>query len=840
MKKYLMMIGVMMGVFLISIFITSLVINTESQDMTTEMSSATLPVLYTVFNNEKVNINRGYTGEMEGSFLRGPLNPLGENRELSIFVNTFGTLISEMEYEVRTMDMERLIENQKLTDYVNTGKDLTAVIHIKDLILPETEYMLLVKLKLQTGQTATYYIRFIDRQDLGLSEVTAFVKDFSQRTFDKEAAKDIKKYMEPNTDGDNSSFAYVNIHSNFNQLTWGQLDPVLIGEKEMSILDADPENYCIKLKYRVGAKGNTYKVGEYFRVKKGKERMYLMEYERTMDQFIENETEELLVNDKLIHGIMNDKLKYKENEDGNIFCFVQSNRLYCFNSNNNNLARVFSFWDENNDDIRTRFDEHGIKILTIDEQGSMYFLVYGYMNRGDHEGEEGIALYYYDSVVNTIEEQLFIPYGKAYAVLKKNIEALSYLNYDNIFYLYLDGSVYRISLDERKYELVANELDERRFVASNDNRVIAWQPERDVRRYSKLVIMSIDNEKQSEIKGESMDALLPLGFVNDDFVYGKIRMSDINTDVNGTILLPMYSICIMDESGNMLKDYHEEGFYIKNVEFTDNIINLKRLSLDGNGSFIEAPDDQIISSVESEVYNNKYKYVVTDEMETTYQTELYRHSSTEAVKVTNPKAVLFEGSRKLNIKWEDPIDRYFVYSKGNIDSIYTSVSDAVNRATDIFGNVVDKKCFYIYEAGNRKTSASIEDISYERLPDETFGSNEIIVDEMLKKAGVYKSSGEIQAGESALIMLKESLEKGVALDLTGCGMESVLYYVSQGFPVMSFTGGGMAVMIIGYDSNNVKIYDPSLGEPLKAGRKDAAQEFEERGNRFISYKIKKD
>ena len=109
--------------------------------------------------------------------------------------------------------------------------------------------------------------------------------------------------------------------------------------------------------------------------------MYLMEYERTMDQIISDE-EGILVNKKLLHGILSEPISSMENDDGTIYAFVQQNRLYSYNSVSGSLSRVFSFWDEENDDVRTINDAHGIKLISLDEQGNIVFLVYGYMKRG--------------------------------------------------------------------------------------------------------------------------------------------------------------------------------------------------------------------------------------------------------------------------------------------------------------------------------------------------------------------------------------------------------------------------------------------------------------------------
>ena len=45
--------------------------------------------------------------------------------------------------------------------------------------------------------------------------------------------------------------------------------------------------------------------------------------------------------------------------------------------------------------------------MNMDESGNMDFVVYGYMNRGSHEGECGISLYHYDRDLGQAREQIF-------------------------------------------------------------------------------------------------------------------------------------------------------------------------------------------------------------------------------------------------------------------------------------------------------------------------------------------------------------------------------------------------------------------------------------------------
>ena len=60
----------------------------------------------------------------------------------------------------------------------------------------------------------------------------------------------------------------------------------------------------------------------------------------------------------------------------------------------------------------------------MDEAGDIDYVVYGYMNRGSHEGEMGISFLHYASQANTNEEKLFLSFDKSYQVLQSEIGKL--------------------------------------------------------------------------------------------------------------------------------------------------------------------------------------------------------------------------------------------------------------------------------------------------------------------------------------------------------------------------------------------------------------------------------
>lgn len=858
-KRRAIKIAVTFVLFLISLFVSDILLNRGNTDMTSDMSRATLPIVYMNVNDEYINPLHGYTTEMEGNYLRGPITPLMANRSVAFRADLYDAVIAKVSYEVRPLDMSRLIEETEVSDFVYDKDVIYATAMLKDLIDDDKEYMLIIKLTTSGGDVIRYYARVINRAELYLTEKMEFVRDFSDKTMNRDDAGDIRKYMESNAEGDNSSFAYVNIHSSFNQLTWGDLEPTLVGNKDMEIIDIDETTASIRLKYQIEALSQIHNVTEFFRLQRGK-RMYLMEYERKMDQVFDEE-KNVVVNGKILHGIINEKPVRIENDSGTIYAFTQQNALYSYNTSSQTMARLFAFADKENDDARTRYTAHSIKPMMIDGVGNIWFIVYGYMNRGRNEGRVGVTLYYYDCAMNTIEEILFIPYTKSYDILAKDIDNLAYISTRNRMYVLLDGCIYTIKLDTRESEVMQDSIRESGFYSSDDESTIAWQTGESVIDYTQIQLFKLNSMTPSDIPSAPGEIVIPLGFMDNDVIYGAARVSDVTTDETGKIMIPMYCIKIQDQAGNILKNYQQDGIFILGVEKNENMLTLTRVAKDSEtGTFVSVEDDQIVNNKTQTTLKNKLVGVVTEKEETTYQTVLYKASEEDksSIKITNPKEVVLEGSRDVKLSGQDTLKRYYVYAKGDLEGIYTSASEAVESASSLFGVVVDKRMAYIWETGNRSPSARISGIEARHSEEETAGavkddenpdeengedasgdeetesSYVMCIDAMLKSGGVYKSSREEVRTKSLVRVLADNLDADI-LDLSGCSLSDILYYISGGYPVMAMTGGGGAVIIIGYDAKNTVLYDPKNETVYKMGMNDSKSMFEKAGNRFITY-----
>jgi hypothetical protein len=171
---------------------------------------------------------------------------------------------------------------------------------------------------------------------------------------------------------------------------------------------------------------------------------------------------------------------------------------------------------------------------------------------------------------------------------------------------------------------------------------------------------------------------------------------------------------------------------------------------------------------------------------------------------------------------------------GDIVGIYTDPADAIKRADRSFGVVVNKQDSYIWQGGNRYLSKQIRGIE-ELMPDLMNSSTSCCADVMLKKQGIYLDAAKLLQQKTVLSLLHENLPEMAVLDLTGCSMDAVLYYVSRGYPVFAMVEAGGAVLITGYDSQNITLYDPLVATVDKYGRIETQERFNNSGNRFISY-----
>lgn len=840
MKKAIIKISYLAIVFIAALCSISAVMNKGNTDMTMEMREATFPIVTMQIDGNQVNRLHGFANAMDTRYLRDTLLPIGTDRKVSFTIDTYDNPISEISFEVRSINGERLVESTEIEHYDEIGNQIKCEITLKDLISMNEEYMLVLFLTPEGRDTIRYYTRIIQSEETNINEKLAYVLDFHNRTFDRQAAAELTKYLESNAEGDNSTLQKVTIHSSFQQVTWADLPVERVTEPIVYIQDLEERTGSFRVEYLVMTRNARekvyYQVQEYYRIRYTPERMYLLDFEREMTQIFD-EAADIFTNDKIMLGIVDKKVEMKESDGGNVFAFVSSNKLYSYNVADHKIARLFSFYEDDVTDARSNYMHHNIKILNVDEAGNVLFIVYGYMNRGKHEGEVGVSSYFYNSMTNTVEEMVYIPYNKSSELLESDVGKLAYISKSGICYLMLGGNVYAIDLETKDYAIIVSGLTEDNYKVSKSNQMLVWQEGTDKYRCTTLKVLNLGTEQETQIKAGNGEYISLLGFMGEDLIYGLAKQRDIMSDRVGNTIFPMYCLKIQSDTGELLKTYRENNVYVVGSEIMDNQIILSRITWDEETqSYLKTSDDQIMSTEKASAGSNRISSVVIEKYETVLEIVVKNTIDVKALKRLTPKEVLFEGNREIAVQEEESAEkRYYVYGKNGIEGIFSNPGKAVIYAYENVGVVVNDEGDYIWKRTARSTRNQIMAIEGEQVvePDTSLS---VCLDTILKFEGVSRRTEYLLGqGRSIVSILEANLQDVQVLDLSGCSLDAVLYYVNMDIPVLATLQDGNAVLIVGFNEFNIVVMDPLTGTVYKKGMNDSTEWLEENGNHFITY-----
>lgn len=833
MKKAILKMAVFLVTFLLTLIVTGRIMNKEQDDRTIEMSGASLPIITMENGETRYNQLHGCLDARNVVYQRETLTPMNEGRRVDFSVETYGLHIANLSYELRNVEGTRLIEGGDIEDFqVGEGK-ITAGIAFKDLIEEGKEYSLMIRLTLSDGSEPRYYTRVVWNDGLHFREKLDFVLDFHNKTFDINKASELTKYLETNSKlQKNDNFNTVNIHSSLKQVTYGELDIYEVMDPVITLREIAPMTASLVLDFYVEEEeaGCTYHVTEYYRVRYSSDRMYLLDYERTMNQI--PFADRLYANDKFLLGIADSEVEMAESTKGNYLAFEQEGRLFGYDVSDNKLILLYG--SSGQPDKRSLNTNQKIKLLRVSDQGDVCFAVYGYLDSGTYEGQTGLVVLSYSAKKNTLEELLFLSTDKSADIVKNQADNLLYVNEENQLYVAFDYAVYQIDLVSREYtRLVDTEVYESLSV-SGDQSVAVWSESTSEYHNKSIMIRDLDTGETIRFSAEADEIIKPFGFMNRDIIYGVAKEADITRDKTGHYVFPMYKICICDSEGDLLKEYRQDNLYITGITFQDNQITLERVER-RDDSFREVYSDHITNNVEQPSTVNKIVTADIDVYEHYVQIQTKKVIDEKTIKIATPKQVVPEESREVSLPTKEDLRKYYAYNGYGVSGIYDSPATAISKAYSEGGVVVDETGHFVWTKEKLSTRNQIMAIK-ERTCTEGETSAGVCLDTILQHRGISRNVEEmLESGSSSYEILRDNLDGYTVLDLEGCDLAAVLYYVNMDIPVMALFDSGEAVLITGFNEQNVVIFDPAKGTLAKKGMNDSTQWFEENGNCFLTY-----
>ena len=778
------------------------------------MQSATLPIVNMVYQDTNINVLQGYTTYMDGKYMRDCITPLEEERTLGVNIKKYGNVIATMSYEIRTLDTERLIDKQNISSFVSSGDEIYATIDVSSIVEKDKEYLLIIELVSEKHGNIYYYTRIEEQTESDVKAHLDFVSNMSASSLDYEAAKDYFPYLEPSSSSDNTNLGYVNIESSISNYTWGNLDVTRVTEPTVMIKEILGDVGCYELQYKVMAKNeyNTtqyYNVTEFYRVRQGIGAMYVFVYERKMDQIFDG-TNQNVSSTRINLGIDSDQeIEYAYSPKGNYVSFVKERNLWVMDMKRNEIINVFSFESGSDNDIRDVFDENEIEVISTDNEGNVLFLVYGYMNRGGHEGKVGIALYKYDCSSELVEELSFVPSTKPYYILKESMGKFAYIKDDNLMYIMLGDSIYTVTFDSNEYVQLVSGLKKGNYVISEDKNIIAWHENSSVNGAVSIRVINIKTGDDYIIDAEPGEFIKVVGFIEHDLIYGSAKQIDVFTAEIGETVFPMHKLHVVLESKENIESYQKDNIYISNIEISGNMLKLDRLMKDESDKFVETTPDQFINKNVGAKPLIEITSIATELKKKELVLEFaYTVTADSKLEKLYPKEIKFiQGNSFEMVKDESEDVNLYVYADGQLILVTERVSEAINKAYDSQGVVVNGRGEYIWARAGKVNAVGI-DMKY-------------------------------MVGQGYDTYANTALKwKGTVLDVSRAEYDTLFYYVTKRMPVFTVVDGHGMVCIDGYNGysgtvNTVYMTDLATGEEFDMGYYELEKIYNANGKRYM-------
>ena len=832
MKEKVKRAGILTFVFLIAVIVFSFLTNQGNADMTADMGGATLPRIQIVSGEYEINPLVGYVSEMNVGKMRSTITPVDFQSGITLRIEEGVLPIKALTYEVCSSDGKEILYKEKRKE-IGEEPSLT----FPGLELADREAIL--KLTLHTEkQDIYYYTRICTKEGTDSDACLAFAERFHNMTFGKENTESIEAYLENGTEDDETeNLQKVTIHSDAEHLTWGELRPQIKGEVSRSIKEISGNYMTIVYDYEVECAGEqdeteVYQIREYLKVRYAEGTEYLLDYERTMEQELDA-SGNVLDNNGILLGIAKEELPYMANEAGTIVSFVQAGELWNYNQSQDALSLVFSFADSEGYDIRNLCKEHEIQIVSVNEQGDTTFKVIGYMNRGEHEGEVGTAIYFFDIEKNFVEEKAFIPDNISSEILLKEQEQLVYYNeQQEVLYAMKEGTLYKVDLEKGKKEALVENLEKDQYVSSKDGRLLAYQTVSSLENAEEVKVLDFVTGKERTVTCSSGEFIRPLGFISEDFVYGIGRKEDAGAFVTGEHVCPMYKLEIRDTDNEVVKTYQADQVYVTGVTVEEKMLILDRV-VKNESVYTAVAKDYITSNEEVEKSNISVETYTSDEKERQVRIKYESGISDKKPKLLKPKQVLFENPVLIPFEEEGEAEVFYTYGKGKLLGIYASAADAIRQANENQGLVVSESQKYVWERGNRSLVYDIAGVDLS--PYQEGNTLAAALNRLFAYEGkTVDAAGEMAAGKKPIEILQEQF-LGNVLDLQGCSPEELCYILGKGTPIIAMTDLNNAVLLIGYNDSMITYVKPDTGEKVSVPYEELEALTVASGNTYLGY-----
>ncbi len=856
--KYVTRALILIAIFGVSVWYMGRNIKEEASifDTTVEMGETSFPLVSLLSDGYEVNMMYGYSGNINIDNFRDAILPLDSNKTVNVLIRQQNTSVKKMSYEVTEINSEEVIAQGSLSAMENTEDGKTAKIRLDGDFEPGREYSFKITLVTDTSKKIHYFSRVKQIDHPFTKEKLDFIMGFHKATFDAKKLEKYAVYLETNASLAPEEFFHTTINSTKSKIAWENMKPKVVTNVIPTIKEVNKDGMSVELTYLIkssiydkdGKKivdESIYEVKEFYRMRYFTDVIYLLAYNRTIEEIQDISQYDPLTqtdgNRYLTLGIQrkeNEKVYHDENNDK--LCFVDHGTLWYGALEQNKLVKVISYMDTSVKFFHSGYNQTDIKVLNIDSAGNINFIVYGYINKGDYEGRVGLILYKYYAESNRIEEQAYIPMEQPFEILERELDNFYYLSEVDVFYFSIDGIIYGYNITTRSLDVIAEDVTTDSCLLSQEGKYMVWQDSSNTKTNQKLHYLNLETGETFEIKAEAGSSIRLVGAVDNNFAFGYAKSADIHTTKDGMETVPMHKLEIMNPMGKNLKTYTPKEGYVSKVTDKNNSLELTLVKKVSSGYEIVGTD-YIVSKIDSSIENIYVHNTLVGDSLSGHKIELvcialpadYKPTAKPVVKKTENTIITEDTLVHIKSNTINEL-KYYAIGYGHVIDKYDTAAEAIKVADENMGTVIDTKNHIIWERGGTGVASSLTTITGMNSGN---GINSIgaCISMVLKYNHIQVDAASLSKSDKTIMELLEENLKYDSVNLSGCTLEEVLYYVSNRRPVIAMKSSKNAVIITGYGQTTVTYYDPSEGRSITSSITEATKLFEDADNVFVSY-----
>ena len=810
-----------------------------------EVDEPTLPVVYCKLGERTVNMMYGYTQVMSTSLMRDGIIPVNSDYGVDVqVVDTYG-YGNTYTYELRSISGDSLIENGEAEEGVTKNGYTEYKIRFRMDMSENREYVFVFIITNEEGESARYYTRVVNIENQHVNEIISYAMDFHNTTFIKDVNESegnmVFDRLEVTPEGQDYDLSHVNLNSSYDMISWGGMSPLAITGVVPEITEVDNEYAVIHLGYVAQTlyqeEQHYYYVDEYYtaRYNPNNQQVELLAFDRYVDSIFDKGYIMPAENSISMGIALKEDMEYKASKDSRKVAFVKAGELWLYDYDDQTLTSVFSFIQGNFSDVRAVNNNIDINIADMDDEGNMYFVAYGYMNRGENEGKNGVALYHYDAKEKRLQEIYYTTCDEPYDIMKNEIGRFSYYDKSGYFYYLLDSSIYKVDLNNMSGDTIVFNIASDKYLVSENKKIVAYPDVDETENVTKIIVHNFETGNVYEKTEGASDRLKGLGFVGNDLIFGVANQRDVYISASGDVIMPMNKICIMQPDGNVVKEYSKSGIYNMEARVLEDTIYLKR-ALKNNKFFEETEPDYISYTKEEDPMIMETATSFSDfdytRQNIKFPDNIYVTANVEPV-MTKYKDSEFDKDFKIETNTRENV--YYVFDNHGYKGEYNSAGSAITAVNnDKNGIVVGSNGDTIYrmiEAETYNTVADkIDEIACLEM-DKTFMTCAYMC---VKAAGSKAEYEEILACDSWENAFSEYTH-GVGINISGISLDTALYFLDRDIPFAACIDDGRYVLVISYNSSHIRYYDPMQAEEVKVTREEFSNLLSMQGNTMYTY-----